>query len=465
MATIVVCGGSIIGLSTAMLLARDGHDVTVLERDPAPPPAIPREAWDAWDRKGVPQFHQPHNLFPRVRQILDQELPGMVDRLVDAGCVWWKTLDLLPPSITDHEPRPDDDRFRFVTGRRPTAEWVFANATNETEGVTVRRGVGIEALVTGPSAVDGVPHVTGVRTSAGDEVRADLVVDAMGRRSPLVDWLTALGARAPQVESEEHGFVYYTRYFAGPEAPAMIGPPLAPMGTFSLLTLPGDNGSWSVTIWAAAADTVLRKVREPDNFAKVLQACPFHTHWLDGQPITDVLAMAAILDKYRRFVVEDRPIATGVVAVGDAWACTNPSAGRGISVGLFHAQCLRDATRAGLDDPDAFVRLFDELTETKVAPYFWNQIHDDKQRIAEMDALRDGAEPPPPDPAMQAFLNAAMYDADVFRGMLEMRLCLALPQDILARPGFLEKVDACRDAPDATQLPGPSRSDLVALLT
>ncbi len=58
-----------------------------------------------------------------------------------------------------------------------------------------------------------------------------------------------------------------------------------------------------------------------------------------------------------------------------------------------------------------------------------------------------------------------MYDADVFRGMLEMRLCLALPQDILARPGFLEKVDAYRDAPDAMQIPGPSRTDLVALLT
>ena len=115
----------------------------------------------------------------------------MVDRLVDAGCIWLNGLALLPPSITDVEPRPDDDRFRFVTGRRPIVEAVFANAAGEAKGISVRRGVGVEELVTGSSAIDGVPHVAGVRTSEGDVLHADLVVDAMGRRSPLVEWLTA----------------------------------------------------------------------------------------------------------------------------------------------------------------------------------------------------------------------------------------------------------------------------------
>ena len=42
--------------------------------------------------------------------------------------------------------------------------------------------------------------------------------------------------------------MYYTRYFRGPEAPAIFAPPLDAMGSFSLLTLLSDNDTWSVTI-------------------------------------------------------------------------------------------------------------------------------------------------------------------------------------------------------------------------
>ncbi len=50
---VVIVGAGPIGLATAMLLARDGHQVTVLEKDPAAPPATGLEAWERWERGGV----------------------------------------------------------------------------------------------------------------------------------------------------------------------------------------------------------------------------------------------------------------------------------------------------------------------------------------------------------------------------------------------------------------------------
>jgi 2-polyprenyl-6-methoxyphenol hydroxylase-like FAD-dependent oxidoreductase len=72
---VVVVGGGICGLGTAMLLARDGHDVTLLERDPDPVPETALDAWARWERKGVAQFRQPHNFMPGLRRVLEAELP------------------------------------------------------------------------------------------------------------------------------------------------------------------------------------------------------------------------------------------------------------------------------------------------------------------------------------------------------------------------------------------------------
>ncbi|MGY1822764.1 FAD-dependent oxidoreductase [Geodermatophilus sp. SYSU D00079] len=464
MAAIVVCGGGVVGLSTAMMLADDGHEVTVLEADPLDPPGTPVEAWDDWRRKGVAQFRQPHNLFARFRAVADAELPGLTDRLLAAGCVWEDYLDPLPPTVEDRTPREGDERIRFVTGRRPVTESVVAAAAREHPGVTVRRGLRGTRLLPGPAALPGVPHAAGVRTSTGEEIAADLVVDAMGRRTPSAAWLADLGARGPHLESEDSGFVYYTRYFTGPDRPRRIGRALVPLGSISILTLIGDNDTWSVTVFGPTGDAPLKALRDPDAFTRVVSACPLQAHWLDGRPLTDVVSMAGVLDCHRRFVVDGEPVVTGMLAVGDAWACTNPSAGRGLSVGMVHAQQLRQAVSDHLDDPGQLARVFDEVTEREVAPFYRAQVAADRARIAEMDAIRAGREPPPPDPRQVRFLTAAMCDPEVLRGLMEIVTCLALPQQVMARPGMQERIARYAEAPPPPSAPGPDRARLLELL-
>jgi 2-polyprenyl-6-methoxyphenol hydroxylase-like FAD-dependent oxidoreductase len=451
---VLVCGGSVIGLASALLLARDGHTVTVLESDEqdAPPP---RTAWDGWERKGVAQFRQPHNLFPRFQQILDLELPQVTERLLDAGCVWENDPFRLPAHL-DQARQPGDERFRFLTGRRPAVEAAFADAARDADGLTVRRGVRVlDHLLEGS-------RVVGVRTTEG-EVRADLVIDAMGRQSPTVDLLAAQG-HAPQVESQDRGFTYYTRYFRGPERPQPRGPNLMPIGSFSLLTIAGDNDTWSATVFITSDDKPLKALRAVDAWTRVVSACPLQRHWLDGEPITDVLPMAGIMDRYRRFVVDGRPVVTGLLAVGDAWACTNPSAGRGLSVGLVHAQQLQRVVAQHDDgDLEALAHAWDAATEEHVTPFFRNQVRADTIRVAEMRAHQHG-EPPPVDEERALLVSAAMKDADVFRSLMDMVYCLAFPEQVLARPGIAEKVKDLGTT-DPPPLMGPDRAELLALVS
>jgi 2-polyprenyl-6-methoxyphenol hydroxylase-like FAD-dependent oxidoreductase len=448
-----------------MLLARDGHDVTVLERDSAEVPDSVDAAWERWERVGVPQFRQPHNLFPRYRKILETELPDVFDGLVASGGTWVDFLAVMPPFISDRAPRPHDDQFRFVTGRRPMVEYVHARAAANEPHVTVRRGAKVCGFMNGTSSNDAA-RITGVATEDGD-VPADLVVDAMGRRSPAADWLVALGAPPPLVHAEDSGYTYYTRFYSG-ELPVLMTGPVSSIGTFMLLTLPGDNSTWSLTLWAPTGDAALKEFRHPEKFDNVVRACPLHAHWLDGEPITDVRPMAGILDKYRRFVVDGKPVATGFAAVGDAWACTNPSAGRGLSVGLMHAQCLRDVVRSSLGDPQGFALEWDRVTESEIAPWYWNQIAADRSRLAEIEAVREGRAPNvktvvPLPPEFEAVARAALFDADVFRALIETIGCLALPQEVFARPGLWDRVEAAASN-EPFAIPGPSRDELLALL-
>jgi 2-polyprenyl-6-methoxyphenol hydroxylase-like FAD-dependent oxidoreductase len=284
MAAIVVLGGGVCGLATALVLARDGHEVRVLERDAAPVPDSPADAWEGWRRPGVAQFHQAHFLHARSARVLDAELPDVRDALLVAGALRYDPLRHAPPTAGVRERRPDDDRFVSVTARRSTLEQVVARAAAEEPRLQVQRGVEADGLVT--RRVDGAALVTAVHTATGRRVDADLVVEATGRRSPLPAWLHASGDRSPYQEATDSGFSYYTRFFRSRdgELPQVRASLQSPVGTFTLLTLPGDCGTWSVTVVSDSHDRALKELRHEDVWTAVVAACPRHAHGLH-QPL------------------------------------------------------------------------------------------------------------------------------------------------------------------------------------
>lgn len=402
MSRIVVLGAGICGLAAGILLRRDGHEVTVLERDAEAGPASVEDAWERWSREGVTQFRQPHILVPRGRIVLEEVLPDVTVALEAAGAARVDFLGLMPPSITDRTPRDGDDRFRTITARRPVLENALRRAAEAEPGLDMRPGVCVRELVV--RTHDGTPHVRGVRVDSGDELHADLVVDAMGRRSPLPRWLAAAGCRPVHEQADDSGFIYYTRYFRARngELPEFRAPIATPVGTFSLLTLPCDNDTWSVTIYI------------------------------------------------------------------DAWACTNPSLGRGMSLGLRHVQCLRAVIREHLDDPRGFADAWDAVTEVELTPWYREIVEEDRARMAEIEALRQGLEPGPPSGAVVALLPALRLaltsDPDAFRAFIASRSCVTRLGEAFADQYFGERIrELARDI-EPPPLPGPDRARLLALL-
>ncbi|HKH69788.1 MAG TPA: hypothetical protein VKA59_00495, partial [Vicinamibacterales bacterium] len=198
---------------------------------------------------------------------------------------------------------------------------------------------------------------------------------------------------------------------------------------------------------------------------------PLHAHWLDGLPMTPVLPMSGIADRYRRFVVDETPIVTGFVAVADAWACTNPSAGRGLTVGFLQALRLRDSLRASGDNPLALVEEFDRRTEAEMTPWYRAQIAVDRARFADMEAIREGREPTPPDNELgrriMSLMSLLTADPDLFRAALEYIGTITPVQEILERPDVVQRMAAAREAMKGQPrppLPGPTREQLLQLV-
>ena len=386
----------------------------------------------------------------------------MRDAFAAGGAQRYDALRRMPRAIADGIPRPGDERFATLAGRRATLEHALARAAEAQPGLTVLRGAEAAALTTRPGR--DAPHVTGVRTTAGQALAADLVVDAMGRGSRLPRLLAAAGAEPAAEEAEDFGFIYYTRFFRGSTPPAPRAPLLTPIGSFSILAVPSDVGTWSLTIYVAAGDRPLKRLRDPETWTALIRACPRHAHWLEGDPITGVLAMAGVVNRRR----EAAPAATGIASLGDAWACTNPSVGRGIALGLMHAALLRDVAREHLGDPAGFGAAWREATDRELTPWYRSTVAGDQARYAEMQAFRAGRAPDPPrDQAgvlRAALMTAMARDPDVFRAGLEIANCLTLPQDVFARQGLAARVLALAAGADGSSPPGPDRDEVLRLV-
>ena len=254
MADVIVVGGGVAGLCGAMLLARDGHQVRLLERDPDPPPASGGGVGPL-DPPGVNQFSMLHFFLPRFRELVETELPELA-----------AALEAQRRAAHQSARRHARRDHRRATARRRTLHRAHRPPAvrrgdrrrawrRPSRGSRSVRG----AAVTRPAhrAVDGhagVPHVVGVVTAPATSCAPiSSSTPAAGARRSRSGWRRSVRVR--RTRSARTAASSTTAATSAPptaRCPSPLGPPLQPYDSVSLLLLPADNGTWGIGIVASA---------------------------------------------------------------------------------------------------------------------------------------------------------------------------------------------------------------------
>ena len=468
---VVVIGAGVAGLGTALILGRAGHEVTVLERDPAPPPD-PEAAWEDWERRGVPQARLAHVFMGRMRCMLRDEHPEVYRAIVDAGASEIAFTKTMAPEIADRSPR-DVDADQVILGmRRIVLEHHLRAALDD-----VRSSSPVRSLRTG-EPVDGIPRVTGVELDDGTVLDADLVVDCAGRRSPLPTWIESLAGTTPPEDVTEDGLMYFGRYYRledGASFPDQSEGLVADLGYLFSLTFEADRGYFAIALAVHAEDKAIRGLRDEARFEAALQAMPHTAKWRApglSRPAGEVKSMTRIDDRWRDLVVDGRPLVVGLVAVGDSLVATNPAFGRGSTLAWLMAASLRDVLAQHADDPVELARAYAAEVGGEVRAWYDMTASDDAARLRRMDAIlagTDAADVDAADPAAAlglGFQLAARQDADAFRAFGQVVNIFQLPTAVLEDVDILTKTIAAFEGrpPGGLLLPSPTREELLAAM-
>ena len=480
---IVIVGGGIAGLAAALALSRVGQEVVVLEQDAPPPPGTPQELFASWKRRGAPQLRHSHGFLARLRNLLRDRYPDLLDALVAEGAQEQTIAASLPPVLTPaYRPAPNDDDLTGLLCRRTTFERVLHAYVSEQPRVSLQSGAQVVGIQ--HARLNGSLRLTGLSVQRGEtreDLAAETIIDATGRLSPFPAWLRDMGA-SPLEEQRDTGIVYYTRFYRlrdGVQAPKRTNhSSMGDLGYLKFGVFPGDGQAFSLTLAIPTVETELRILRDSDAFSRVCQSLPALSPWLEparSEPTTDVFIMGGLRNTYRQFVIDDQPVAHGFFAVGEAAIHTNPLYGRGCSLSFLHAHLLADAFAAHAQEP-ARQRHFHHATRQQLLPFYTAAVERDAASLRR--AQRHLAGPRPPrlrERLLRAFMQHGL--ATAMRGNLNVRRAflrdfhmLEPPGAALRRPRVMLQVlrfwlrGKRRNAPLYAPSSGPSREEMRRLL-
>jgi 2-polyprenyl-6-methoxyphenol hydroxylase-like FAD-dependent oxidoreductase len=383
---VIVVGARCAGSPTAMLLARKGHRVLVVDRATFPSDTI-----------------STHVVHPPGVAALSRW--GLMERLRASGCppVHTYTFDFGPFTIAGPPGTPDAPVA--YCPRRLVLDKLLVDAAAEA-GAEIREGFTVEKLAIEDGRVVGIEgHSKGGNTVVE---RASIVVGADGRYS-----LAAETVRPEQYNERPPLLAIYYTYWSGLPMNGRFETYVRPHRGFA--AAPTHDGlTLMVGGWPYAEFETNKKDVE-NNFLKMLDLAPDFADRVRDAKREAPFAGAAVPNFFRK------PFGPGWVLVGDAGYNKDPITAQGIT------DAFRDAERCAtaLDLTLSGTRLFDEVMgeyqrgrDEHVLPMY------------EFTCQLATLEPPPPE--MQQLFGAIHGNQKAMDGFVQMNAGTISPAEFLS---------------------------------
>ncbi|HVV12035.1 NAD(P)/FAD-dependent oxidoreductase [Amycolatopsis sp.] len=346
---VIIVGARCAGSATAMLLARQGHRVLLVDRSRFPADTVSTHLIHS---PGVAALHR----------------WGLRDRLVATGCppITRYSFDFGPFTLCGTPPTSNGAAAAYCP-RRTVLDTLLIEAAAQA-GVHVREGFTVHDLIVEDDRVVGV---RGGDTAAPVTERATVVVGADGAHSRVAE---AVGA--PAYRTAPQASVAYYAYWSGFDTDAaqwMIKPGngFAAFPTHDDLTL-------LLVAWPHAVRTRVKHDLDC-NYLRALKE--IHGDRLDGARRETRLVGSGVANHFRR------PFGPGWALVGDAGYLLDPVTAQGMTDAFLDAELCAGAIHAALTSArpyDEAMTHYQQQRDTRVFPMY------------EFTAALASLQPPPP---------------------------------------------------------------------
>ncbi|MDQ8703787.1 pyridine nucleotide-disulfide oxidoreductase [Streptomyces sp. LHD-70] len=338
----VVIGGGLTGTLAAAALAEQVDEVTVVERDALPQRPSPR--------RSLAQARHAHILWSGGARAIESLLPGVLDDWTAAGA----HRIPLPSALVSMTPQGwfrrggTEMQFLISCSRDLLDFWVRRRVLALPEVRLLE-----QTVVTGLLGSAG--RVRGVRAhSPGggvQELPADLVVDASGRGTRAVQWLSGLGIGPVREAEVDAGVLYASRLYQAPpgvaDFPLVNVQPRANTGEpgRGSIIVPVEGGRWLVTLCGTRGAHPPQAAAEFEGFAREVRDPVVGELIARARPLDDEVTLSRSTYNRRRYLEKCRTWPEGFVVLGDAVATYNPVYGHGMSVAAQGVLALRAELR------------------------------------------------------------------------------------------------------------------------